>query len=181
MILGPERFRTMPWANGKGVTLELLRLDGPQGMIFRLSRAQVVEDGPFSLFPGIERNLTVLTGPGFTLRGAGLELPARPLVPVAFPGDVPLRAEGVAAPSEDFNVMSARALPRPVVQLMRPGQALSGSWLFAQALAPAVISGRALAEGALLVTPQGIAVQDGGPVIAVAMEGLAPDQMRNIG
>lgn len=181
MILGPDRFRSMPWANGKGVTLELLRLDGPQDLIFRLSRAQVVEDGEFSLFPGIERNLTVLSGPGFALRGPGFDLVAEPLKPLAFPGDVPLRAEGVTAPSEDFNVMSARSLPRPVVRVLRAGQALTGAWIFAQALAAATVSGRSLVEGALLVTPQGIAVEAGGPVIAVAMEGLAPDQMRNIG
>ena len=65
-------FRTMPWANGKGVTVEMARADGPEGMLWRLSRASVVEDGPFSIFPGLERNLTVLTGPGFDLVGQGL-------------------------------------------------------------------------------------------------------------
>jgi hypothetical protein len=102
----------MPWANGKGVTIEMARADGPDGMLWRLSRASVVEDGPFSVFPGVERNLTVLTGPGFDLVGQGLHLTARPMVPVAFAGDVPLRADGVTAPSDDFNVMTARALPR---------------------------------------------------------------------
>lgn len=180
MILGPDSFRSMPWANGKGVTLELLRLDGPQGMIFRLSRAQVVEDGPFSLFPGIERSLTVLTGPGFALRGEGIDLQARPLEPVAFPGDVPIRAEGVTGPSDDFNVMRARALPRSVVRVMRPGEELGGEWVFAYALAEAQVSGRALAEGRLFVTPGGVTVERGGPVLAVAMAGLPMDQMRNI-
>ena len=111
-------FRPMPWANGKGVTIEMARADGPDGMLWRLSRASVVEDGPFSIFPGVERNLTVLTGPGFDLVGQGLHLTARPMVPVAFAGDVPLRAEGVTAPSDDFNVMTARALPRPQVRVL---------------------------------------------------------------
>jgi hypothetical protein len=181
MILGPDSFRKMPWANGKGVTLELLRLHGPRGLLFRLSRAQVVEDGPFSLFPGIERSLTVLTGPGFALRGEGIDLRALPLQPVDFPGDVPIRAEGVTGPSDDFNVMRARALSRPVVQVLRPGEAVGGEWVFAHALAGARVSGRPLAEGELLVTPGAVSVDQGGPVLAVAMDGLPVDQMRNIG
>ena len=118
-------FRTMPWANGKGVTIELARADGPDGMLWRLSRASVVEDGAFSIFPGIERNLTVLTGPGFDLTGEGIALNARPFTPVAFPGDVPVTATGVTAPSDDFNVMTARHLPRPEVRVITVAETLT--------------------------------------------------------
>ena len=129
-ILGPEDFRLMPWANGKGVTTELAREERDGRMLWRLSRASVVEDGPFSIFPGIERNLTVLTGPGFDLTGEGVSLRARPMAPLAFPGDVPVTASAVSAPSDDFNVMTDRALQRPRVevlfqpQVIRPGGAL---------------------------------------------------------
>jgi len=129
-ILGPEDFRLMPWANGKGVTTELAREERDGRMLWRLSRASVVEDGPFSIFPGIERNLTVLTGPGFDLSGEGISLRARPMAPLAFPGDVPVTASAVSAPSDDFNVMTDRALQRPRVevlfqpQVIRPGGAL---------------------------------------------------------
>ena len=111
-------FRTMPWANGKGVTIEMAREDLNGAMLWRLSRASVVEEGDFSIFPEVERNLTVLTGPGFDLVGQGLHLAARPFAPVAFAGDVPLRAVAVTAPSDDFNVTTARHLPRPEVQVM---------------------------------------------------------------
>jgi environmental stress-induced protein Ves len=123
--LGPEDFRRMPWANGKGVTVELARADGPQGMLWRLSRASVTEDGAFSVFPGIERNLTVLTGPGFDLAGPGVSLQARPFAPVAFPGDVPVEAVGVTAPSDDFNVMTARPLPLPEVRVVTRPEVLT--------------------------------------------------------
>jgi len=93
--LTPADYTTMPWANGKGRTIEMLRVEAEGRLKWRLSRASVVENGDFSLFPGIERNLTVLTGPGFDLVGKGLHLAARPLAPVEFPGDLPVRAEGV--------------------------------------------------------------------------------------
>lgn len=118
-------FRPMPWANGKGVTVELLKIERP-GYYLRLSRAMVTEDGPFSLFPGIERNLTVLSGPGFHLAGIG---PALPLTPIAFPGDLPTAATHVTAPSEDFNVMTLREMPRPEVRLTRHIRAGSAALL----------------------------------------------------
>nr|WP_227754534.1 HutD family protein [Stagnihabitans tardus] len=115
-------FRPMPWANGKGTTLELYKTPN-----LRLSRAQVVEDGPFSLFPGIQRNLTVLTGPGFDLVGDA-SFQARPLTPLAFAGDLRLSAVNVTAPSEDFNVMS----PTPARVRITQGPA-KGALLILQA------------------------------------------------
>lgn len=130
--LGAGDFTAMPWANGKGVTQELARANDAEGrMLWRLSRAKVVEDGPFSLFPGVERNLTVLNGPGFDLVGEGLHLAARPLVPVAFAGDVPVRAVSVSAPSDDFNVMTARALPCPEVRVLTAAERLVPGGLLA--------------------------------------------------
>ncbi len=180
-LLVPGRYRQMPWANGKGITVEMLRLDGPEGMLLRLSRAAVVEDGAFSLFPGVERNLTVITGPGFDLVGEGIALQAKPLIPVDFPGDVAIRALRVTAPSDDFNVMTARALPKPRVQVLVAGQSVGGQGVFAYALAPARVSGRDLPERGLLVAEGMIRIETGGPVIAVSVTGLPADQMRKIG
>jgi uncharacterized protein len=97
-----------PWKNGRGTTTELWRLERDGQLLVRLSRAAVVEDGPFSVFPGIERNLTVLSGPGFRLTGTEYDFRCEPLVPVAFPGDVALTAtETQDMQSDDFNVMTA--------------------------------------------------------------------------
>jgi uncharacterized protein len=74
-------YSQQPWKNGRGETVELWRLDVSGVLLARLSRASVVEDGPFSLFPGVERNLTVLSGPGFRLVGDGVDLRCDPLVP----------------------------------------------------------------------------------------------------
>ena len=46
------------------------------------------------------------------------------MVPVAFAGDVAVKAEGVIAPSDDFNVMTARALPCPQVRILTAAERL---------------------------------------------------------
>jgi uncharacterized protein len=164
-------YRTMPWANGKGTTVELLRVDGPQGLLWRLSMASVVEDGPFSLLPGIDRNLTVVTGPGFRLSGPGIDLTCAPLMPVAFPGDVAVTALRVTAPSDDFNVMTDRALPYPTVTVERDASLPAGGTLALFALADAMINGTAIARHDLILT-EGAAQITGGPIIAVRLRGL---------
>lgn len=165
--------RPMPWANGRGTTVELLRDAGAAGLRIRLSMASVVEDGPFSVFPGIERNLTVIFGPGFRLRGAGLALNCAPLRPVAFSGDLALWAEGTgSAGSTDFNVMTARALPRPVVTVETAPMALpAGGTLYLFALGAASINGLAVQRHDLVVTETGALLGEAGPVIAVRLAG----------
>ena len=122
--LGPQDFRPMPWANGKGTTLELARQDRDGAVLWRLSRAQVVENGPFSLFSGLDRVLTVLTGPGFGLKGDGVDLKALPYEPVRFSGDIAVQATGVTAPCDDFNVMVARGRMRADVRVAQAGARL---------------------------------------------------------
>lgn len=162
-------YRVQPWANGRGQTVELARSDGPDGMRWRLSVATVAEDGPFSLFPGIDRVLTVISGPGFRLRGAGIDLAARPFLPVSFPGDVPVAAEHVVAPSEDFNVMVARNLGPPRVGPAAEMGQLRGLFaLFAPEGGEA--AGRCLAPRDLIITDKG-PVGVSGRLLAVALPG----------
>lgn len=162
-------YRRMPWANGRGTTVEMLREDGPEGLRLRLSMASVVEDGPFSLFPGIERNLTVIAGPGFRLEGA-VALDCRPRVPVAFPGDVEVRAAGVGQePSEDFNVMTAQALGRPEVWVAGAGRIAAGGRLFLLALGAVRVNGVALAAHDLADLEGAAEIVGDAPVIAVRL------------
>ena len=165
--LSAADFVTMPWANGKGTTVELLRVEQDGRLILRLSRAMVVEDGAFSIFAGISRNLTVLSGPGFDLVGQGIHLVARPLEPVAFAGDVALRAVGVAQPSEDFNVMTAADLPPAMVAVHPAGTSAQGALL---ALAAGRIGALDVARYDLVLTDQPLLADM--PVIAVQAVGL---------
>lgn len=172
--LSPADYTRQPWKNGKGVTVELARAEANGALLWRLSMATVAEDGPFSLFPGIDRNLTVLSGPGFRLTGEGLALDCRPLIPVAFPGDVAVTATGTAAgPSEDFNVMTARPLPRPEVAILHGGAIPAGDGLVAVfALASLRVAGRAMGRHDLLLGAGLSGPVAGGPAVVVRFQGL---------
>ncbi len=166
-------YTRQPWKNGRGTTTELWRLDRDGQLLVRLSRAAVVEDGPFSLFPGIERNLTVLSGPGFRLTGPELNLRCDPLVPVAFPGDVEVTAtETNGQQSDDFNVMTARRLPRPQVIVAQNDSLPGGGTLALYALGPCLVNGSAINRDDLILTEGPARLQGDWPVIAVRLHGL---------
>ena len=166
-------YTRQPWKNGRGTTTELWRLERDGQILVRLSRAAVVEDGPFSLFPGIERNLTVLSGPGFRLTGEGHDFRCEPLVPVAFPGDVALQAtETMGMQSDDFNVMTARELPKPKVTVTQNDQLAAGGTLALYALGPCQANDISLARDELLLTDEAVTLKGDWPVMAVRLNGL---------
>ncbi len=72
-VLTAQNYKTMPWRNGKGITREIA-IDPPTSTLaennfrWRLSSADVNEDGVFSQFPGCQRFLTLLTGSGLELK-----------------------------------------------------------------------------------------------------------------
>lgn len=134
--LDPAGYRHMPWANGRGVTVEIARADDDEGMLWRLSMAQVVEDGQFSAFPGIDRSLTVIDGPGFALVGDHWRLRADPLVPVGFAGDVPVSAADVTGPLQDLNVMWRRGALAARVRVATGAMQTAGTVVAVVALEP---------------------------------------------
>jgi environmental stress-induced protein Ves len=173
--LTPAQYAIQPWKNGKGRTVEMWRHEEAGQLLVRLSRATVTEDGPFSIFPGIARNLTVLNGPGFRLTGPGLNLRCDPLVPVEFPGDLPVVAtETRGQPSDDFNVMTAAHLPHPQVKVVQNQTLAAGGFLALYALGPVTVNGRPVARDDLILTEEAATVSGDGPMIAVRLASLAP-------
>ena len=170
-FLTPTDYVTMPWANGLGQTVEMVRVERDGALLWRLSMASVIEDGPFSILPEIDRNLTVISGPGFALTGPGFDLNCGPLVPVAFPGLVPLRATGVREPSTDFNVMTQLSLPQPIVQVkvgVNKISAPEGGTLCIFTLTHAVVGGLTFPPHHLIIM-NGDGRVDGGLVITVGL------------
>lgn len=108
----PDSFRSMPWRNGLGHTIELLTEYLPQSSDFawRLSMADVVNDGLFSDFSGYDRTLLLLQGRGLTLdhsKGDCDELVDH-LQSAHFKGDEQTHATLHNGPIKDFNIMSKR-------------------------------------------------------------------------
>jgi environmental stress-induced protein Ves len=171
--LTPADYTSQPWKNGRGTTTELWRLERDGQILVRLSRAAVVQDGPFSLFPGIERNLTVLSGPGFRLSGDGLDIRCDPMIPVAFPGDIEVVAsETNGQQSDDFNVMTARAMRLPQVLIARNESLSAGGTLALYALGPCLVNGTAINREDLILTDGPAQLEGDWPVIAVRLLGL---------
>lgn len=104
-IVAPEHTKTTPWANGTGVTHEYARASGPKGYAWRMSLAEVTQDGAFSTFPGMARILTVVQGGGMKLCAIDEDLSARPLTPLQFSGDLALDGRLVEGPVRNFNLI----------------------------------------------------------------------------
>ncbi|MDV7105607.1 HutD family protein [Vibrio sp. TH_r3] len=67
-IILSDDFKCMPWKNGLGSTLEIVRYDDLHGLRCRISQASVVNDGLFSDFSGLHRTLILLSGNGMRLQ-----------------------------------------------------------------------------------------------------------------
>ena len=112
-IFSRINFKEMPWSNGGGTTTELLRLEDP--FVFRLSVAKVEQDGPFSLFPMIDRTLFLLSGTGFSLNDIVLD---KKFSPLSFKGEMPIYCSLLNGPSQDFNVMIDRRWGKSHCQIL---------------------------------------------------------------
>lgn len=106
--------RFSPWKNGGGETAEILASPpgaGLDGFDWRLSTAIVAADGPFSVFPGVDRVLTLIEGGTMLLTVDGSSQRLTPdSAPFAFAGDTPCSALVEGGPILDFNVMVRRPL-----------------------------------------------------------------------
>ncbi|TAJ68814.1 MAG: HutD family protein [Phenylobacterium sp.] len=102
----------VPWKNGGGVTREIAAWPPGSGFddfAWRISMAEVREDGPFSSFPGIDRVLTVLEGAlRLTVQDAGVFDLSPCSAPLAFDGAALTSAQLTAGPVLDLNVMTRR-------------------------------------------------------------------------
>jgi environmental stress-induced protein Ves len=101
-----------PWKNGAGRTCEVAAFPEGAGLSdfdWRISIAEVESDGPFSLFPGIDRTLCILGGEGIFLDvGGRLQKLTSRSMPFRFAGDADTSARLLDGPISDLNVMSRR-------------------------------------------------------------------------
>jgi hypothetical protein len=110
-LLPAHDYRRERWRNGLGWTREILRWpEGAEDWDWRLSIAEIEQDGPFSAFPGVERELVLLRGHGVRLRFDDGEI--REALPphgrVRFAGERAVQGELIDGPTHDFNLMWRR-------------------------------------------------------------------------
>jgi environmental stress-induced protein Ves len=95
----------VPWKNGGGITRNIALATCGAVTAWRLSRADVAQDGAFSSFAGLERILTVVSNTGMTLEHPSGVLSADPWKPVHFRGDLDVFSRLKDGPLTDLNLM----------------------------------------------------------------------------
>lgn len=124
-LIAPDQFRRMPWKNGGGETIEIIA--HPEGadlasFAWRISMARVATDGPFSMFEGVDRTLSVIDGTALELvferEAVSLDLTSPPY---RFAGDIPVTGRLPAGPIVDLNVMTRRTACRHQARRLSAG------------------------------------------------------------
>jgi uncharacterized protein len=111
-VLRAAQRPAVPWKNGGGITREVAIWPTgatPGEFDWRVSIAEIAVAGPFSVFAGIDRRMSVLKG------RLSLKIQAQPAVilspdsaVIAFPGEAPVFATPLGATVTDLNVMTRR-------------------------------------------------------------------------
>lgn len=123
-----EQLPCVPWKNGGGVTREIACYPAGadlQSFEWRISIADITHDGPFSDFSGIDRVITLLSGKGVRLVSQQGEksdidhLLDETFQPFYFSGDLPITADLLDGPCQDFNVMTRRGVCAAQVSICR--------------------------------------------------------------
>jgi environmental stress-induced protein Ves len=149
-LLRTGDYRRTRWKNDGGWTTEIARdpRDDDAAFRWRVSIADIESDGPFSSFPGIDRDLLLLAGNGIELDiddGPTRRLAER-FQRVHFAGESRVGCRLVAGATRDFNVMARRdairadVIARPLVGPMVIFGERSSEWLVH------VFSGHAIAR-----------------------------------
>lgn len=112
-LLRASDHKRMPWKNGGGETVEIAVSPDSAGLAdfdWRVSMATVATDGPFSVFAGIDRTLSILDGEGMTLfiEGRAPERLTQASEPLPFAADAPTSATLINGTIIDLNVMTRR-------------------------------------------------------------------------
>lgn len=117
---------------------------------WRVSIADVVQDGPFSRLPGVDRAIAVIEGEGMVLTVDGIEHRVLAATgPVAFDGSATTSCRLLAGPVRDLNLMVRRGRASgsmDVIDVVMP-VAVDGSALWVVVAGEVTFAGERLAPG----------------------------------
>ena len=100
-----------PWRNGGGITRTVATGGGAHARDWdwRVSVADIAQNGPFSVFPKVDRHLTLIEGGGIVLHGVSGSMRLASVGDgVAFPGEQVLNVELIDGPVRVWNLMTRR-------------------------------------------------------------------------
>ena len=104
-----DEHSAMPWANGLGTSYEVASDRNVDGVwTWRVAIAPVVLDGPFSVMPGVDRELVVIEGNGMVLNVDDESVKCMPGQVVRFSGDSVTIARLLDGPTVDLGLMTVR-------------------------------------------------------------------------
>jgi environmental stress-induced protein Ves len=111
-----------PWKNGLGVQYEIT-CDGslPDDWTWRLSTADITQDVPFSVFPGVNREFCVADGNGVVLNINGVDHRCEPGSITKFRGDDVVFATLIDGPMRALNLMVRDGAVEKHLQVVRAG------------------------------------------------------------
>lgn len=154
--LKPSDYRQMAWKNGAGVTVEIAREpEAGERFDWRVSVADVVSDGEFSRFEGIDRVIIPIEGEGMELIHNGRPaVMVRPLEPHPFDGDNETYCRLIGGAIRDFNLMTRRGRVFGSLKVIEGEQEIAARLLYCVRGSATVRSGvnsYALAAGETLI------------------------------
>ena len=182
-----NEYRRIRWRNGQGWTREIHAEGTAEDWSWRLSIAEIEHDAAFSLFPGVDRELMLLSGDGLGLRfddGECVEL-SPPHDRHRFAGERALTGELVDGTTHDFNLMWRRdriradtwhrPLVGPMVIFVEPGSTWVVHLIAGQARFDATSGLPALAAGDTAVLEAGddrrrYVLDGGGEALLIRLE-----------
>lgn len=150
-----------PWKNGLGVQYEIA-CDGllPDDWAWRLSTADITQDVPFSVFPGVHREFCVADGNGVVLNINGVNHRCEPGSITRFRGDDKVHATLIDGPVGALNLMLRDGTAAKQLRIVNAGediganivhagvailgsaQVVAGSQTFSMALLDAILEPR---------------------------------------
>jgi hypothetical protein len=124
-VISFKNLQTIPWKNGSGVTRELYRYPKDssfENLFWRVSVADVEKCSDFSVFPGIDRIITLLHGQSMELRNNGEVITSLlPFEPHFFHGEDHITARAFGDNCQDFNLMLRRGVASGNIQVLHYG------------------------------------------------------------
>ncbi|HSW07586.1 HutD family protein [Aquabacterium sp.] len=116
-VIQAEHTAPRRWRNGGGITRDLFSAPATDAWAWRVSLADVEQDGPFSAYPGITRWFTVVQGAGVVLQfDAARQVLDSHSAPLQFDGALQPDCHLQHGSTRDLNLMTRDGVCRGTMQ-----------------------------------------------------------------